>query len=177
MISFQTESQPRLQAAPPGWSLVNTSAVRQVVYYAGTEEPFLDVTFTIRLQRLSKSWVKFVLIPTFVTTILAILSTLVPHHLPGVRLLVLLITINITFFLTWSKESQTGILGNLILSSYFFLFILILHSILVITFTSTKMTDTSSDTPDRATRARLADFLVTSSLLIILVLKWTHALL
>ena len=165
------------------WALLDTSAVTQVVFYDGTEEPFIDVTYTIALKRRPERHVNTVLIPVFASTILAILTTLIPHHLPIIRVLMLFITTLLICFFTLSSESKIGLLGNLILYSYFSLFLLILHSILLLTYANTLPTKPCSVSnlwpalPDRGKLARLADFLVTSLLIIGFIARWSFVLL
>ena len=178
IIYTQTESDPKLHNEEDhDWVVVDTTSTRQLVFYEGTQEPFLDVTYTIRLKRMSERLVETVLIPVFCTTILAILSNLIPNHHPLVRLLVLLITINIIFLFTWTRESHIGILGNLIGNSYMCLFILIIYSIIKFSFTNNLPPKTSDQPfcflpdilpgmPDRARLSRLADILVTALLFI-----------
>jgi len=167
----------------PEWSLLGTSAETQVVFYDGTEEPFLDVTYTVKIRRESDRYVNTIIIPVFIATILTILSTLVPHHLPTVRLIILLFTGFLICFFTLSKESHTGYLGNLVMYSYFCVLFLILHSILLLTYVNTLSTKpahnsaTWQDMPDRDQLARLADFLVTALLLCMLVWRWSFVLL
>jgi len=119
------------------WSLLSADGKRHETLYECCPEPYLDITYTVKLQRRSSPYVGKVLAPAFMITTLAILSLAIPATAPSPRIL-LLIFLLISLWSLNSDIPHPSLLASLLTScSNVILFILFL-SILSISIANTR---------------------------------------
>ena len=116
------------------WILLGTTAARNEVIYECCPEPYLDVTYTLRLgRRSSATHIQKYLLPSALLTFLGILSLLLPASQPSSRLLILLFTF-LMISLGSSGIPQPSLMATLLGSCTFTLLLLSVHTTLVASF-------------------------------------------
>merc|ERR1712126_307046 len=114
------------------WDLISAEGTRhEVMYDCCGEPPFLDITYTIKLQRRSSPYLAKVIAPTFLITTLAILSLAIPATTPSPRILLLIFLL----YSLWSMNTalpRPSILASLLTSSNTVILLILLHTILSI---------------------------------------------
>ena len=117
------------------WELSGAPGVRNEVIYECCPEPYLDITYVLKLKRKPSSHIQKYLISSALLTFLGILSLLLPASQPSSRLLILLFTF-IMISLGSSSILQPSLMATQLGSCTFTLLLLIMHTILVEDFYS-----------------------------------------
>ena len=74
------------------WELLGTEGKRNEIYYACCSEPYLDITFTVKLRRRPQQYWRNVIIPSAVITLVSILSLLIPASASLPRFIVIFLS-------------------------------------------------------------------------------------
>ena len=112
------------------WELSGAPGVRNEVIYECCPEPYLDITYVLKLKRKPSSHIQKYLVPSALLTFLGVLSLLLPASQPSSRLLILLFTF-LMISLASSSLPQPSLMASLLASCTFTLLLLIVHTILV----------------------------------------------
>ena len=119
------------------WALAGAPVTRNEVIYECCPEPYLDITYVLKLVRKPSSHTQKYLVPSALLTFLGILSLLLPASQPSSRLLILLFTILLISFGS-SGIPQPSLMATLLGSCTFTLLLLIVHTILVASFANSR---------------------------------------
>ena len=126
------------------WDLIGTSARRNVVVYECCPEPYVDITYTLHLRRRTLPYWRKVIIPSFTITLVSILSLIIPASSPTPRFLVIFFSF-ILLLLTIPKNlPESSLLSSFLGWSYFTMFIVLIHSIVVTAIANTLFLQSNS---------------------------------
>merc|ERR1711934_54277 len=138
------------------WILLGTTAARNEVIYECCPEPYLDVTYTLRLgRRSSATHIQKYLLPSALLTFLGILSLLLPASHLSSRLFILLFTF-LVICLGASSVPQPSLMATLLGSCTFTLLLLTVHTVLAnsLSFCLARRWAASKENQEEASRAR-----------------------
>ena len=112
------------------WEMTGARGKRNEVKYEYPPEPYLDITYVLKLKRKSAKHIVRLLVPSALLTFLGILSLLLPASQPSSRLLILLFSF-LMISLGSSEVPQPSLMATMLGSCIFTLLLLIVHTILV----------------------------------------------
>jgi len=81
LSSFVTNSE---------WALIGVPASRNEVLYECCPEPYLDITFNMKMRRRSLKYLQSVVFPSFFLSLISCLSLLIPPARPSPRVLIII---------------------------------------------------------------------------------------
>ncbi|XP_069137246.1 neuronal acetylcholine receptor subunit alpha-9-like isoform X2 [Argopecten irradians] len=88
------------------WKLTGMPSVRHVLYYACCPEPYPDITFYINIRRKSQFYVMTVLFPCILTSVVAMLSFILPAESGEKVSLGITVLLSLAVFLLLVSESM-----------------------------------------------------------------------
>jgi len=113
------------------WDLIGASGTRNEVYYECCPEPYMDITYTIHVRRRTIPYLRNIIIPSFLITLMSILTLIIPATSPCPRFLTIFLLF-ILFCITIPKDlPQESIMSSLLSWCYFTLFLSLIHSVIV----------------------------------------------
>lgn len=119
-----------------GWKLIEQTAEEHIKYYECCPEPYYDITFTITLRRIPDYYNLNIIIPTFATASLLIISLIVPWD-SGERIsFVTTVMLSIIVFLlilseNIPKSDKQPLLSRMIIGLIFYSLVVIFVTILI----------------------------------------------
>ena len=116
-------------ATNPDWDLISTPGQLNEIFYG--LEPYQDITFKVHIRRRTIPYWRKVIIPAFSLTVIAILSFLIPPSSPTPRLLVIFLIFMLFCFTVPKDLPEHSLLSSMLSCSYFTLFCILVHSIIV----------------------------------------------
>ena len=119
------------------WDLVSAEGRRNEVLYECCPEPYLDITYTVTLNRKPAVYLQRYIVPSALLTCLGILTLLLPASQPSSRLLILLFTF-LMITLASTSVPQASRLATLLASCTFTLLLLMVHTILIASFANSR---------------------------------------
>jgi len=119
------------------WDLVRAEGGRNEVLYECCPEPYLDITYTVTLNRKPAMYLQRYIVPSALLTCLGILTLLLPASQPSSRLLILLFTF-LMITLASTSVPQASRLAALLASCTFTLLLLMVHTILIVSFANSR---------------------------------------
>ena len=113
------------------WDIISAPGNRNEVIYDCCPEPYLDITFTIKLRRRTISYWTNTIIPSITITFVSILALLIPATAPAPRFLVIFLLFILLCFTIPKDLPNTCLLSSLLGWCYFIMFSVLVHSIIV----------------------------------------------
>jgi len=126
----------------PQWDLVGTPGVLNEVCYETYKSGWLDydcyqdITFQIILNRRTIAYWRKVIIPSFVVTMIGILSLIIPPNSSTQRFIVIFLIFMLFCFTVPKQHPDNSLLSSILSWCYFCLIFLLIHSILITSLAS-----------------------------------------
>jgi len=118
------------------WELIGMPGKRNEVIYECCPEPYLDITYTLKLKRRTGEYISQVIIPQYLFAFICILSGIIPSSLPLPRILVKFLMIILICGLKGARHiPSNSVLALMIGNNFLIMTISLLYDVIMIAIT------------------------------------------